>query len=123
MLDRMQNGKRAAAVVVVAVTASTSAIAQARFAPGDVVSQAPRPAISNTQLNQIDELGPKHLDVHPSTAPAAAAKAPSSSFGWADTGIGLGSAAFALAIAAVGRVVLIRRRREASPEPGTLVGT
>lgn len=111
------------ALAAAAIAAATPALAQAHWAPGDLGSSRQPQRSSSTQLNQLDQLGPKYVVVPASpTAPAAPAAGPSSGFDWTDTGAGLGSAAFALALLVAARVLFKRQRRETQPQQGGLAG-
>ena len=113
-----------ALLALAAIAAAAPAVAQARHAPGDIVTQQPRMHYSSARLNQLDALGPKYVTVHRPTTPVSpTTPSPSSrrGFDWRDTGVGLGAAALVLALAAA--AMLARRRRsEPQPERSSLSG-
>ena len=116
-LNAWRSAKAAVAVTVIA--AAIPALAQAHFAPGDLVTQQPQTRYSSVRLNQLDEIGPKYVTIHrPSSATTTPNSGSPSGFDWRDTGAGFGSAAFALALLALIR----RHRRGTQPEQGTLAG-
>ena len=115
----------AALLALAAIAAAAPAVAQARHAPGDAVTQQPRLHYSSARLNQLDELGPKNVTVHRPTTPVSpTTPSPSSrrGFDWRNTGVGLGAAAFVLALAAAAAMLARRRRSEPQPERSSLSG-
>lgn len=113
-----------ALLALAAIATAAPAVAQAKHAPGDNVTQQPRLHYSSARLNQLDALGPKYVTVHrPATPVPPTTPSPSSrrGFDWRDTGVGLGAAVFALALAAA--AMLARRRRsDQQPERSSLSG-
>jgi hypothetical protein len=111
-----------AALGVTVIAATTPALAQAHFAPGDLVTRQPQTHYSSGQLNQLDELGPKYITVHRHSSPTSPTSGSPRGFDWRDTGAGLGSAAFALALLAAARILIKRHRRDTQPEQRSLAG-
>jgi hypothetical protein len=114
-----------AVLALAAIAAAAPAVAQARHAPGDIVTQQPRLHYSSARLNQLDALGPKYVTVHPPATPVSSTTPSPGSrrgFDWRDTGVGLGAVAFALALAAAAVMLARRRRSEPQPEQSSLSG-